>query len=67
MYQSIQLESVCSFLILSICVVIFDGHMIIFDSEIHHLNVLAYITGQPVTSFDMSSPQWFLAHTPVAS
>jgi len=28
---------------------------------------LAYLTGTSTTSFDLSSPQWFLAHTPVAS
>jgi len=28
---------------------------------------LAYITGQPITCFNISLLQWFLAHTPVAS
>jgi len=28
---------------------------------------LAYITGQPITSFNISLPKWFLAHTPAAS
>jgi len=28
---------------------------------------LAFITGESTTSFDTSSLQWFLAHTPVAS
>jgi len=28
---------------------------------------LAYLTGASMTSFDLSSPQWFLVHTPVAS
>jgi len=40
-----------------------------FVSQLKDLTAafLAFIAGQPVSSFRGSSPQWFLAHTPVVS